>query len=94
LEVEMERFLYTVEEVAQMLGLGRTKVYELIKLGEIPSVRISRARRVSGDAVTAFIARLTSPATGAAVHMFPAATPEPSVSGTTMATEPDVEEAS
>lgn len=90
----MERILYTVEEVARMLGLGRTKVYELIRLGELSSVRISRARRVPGDAVSAFISRLMSPTGGqAAVHMLPAATPELSPPPETMTGEPDVEEA-
>jgi excisionase family DNA binding protein len=90
----MERMLYTVDEVARMLGLGRTKVYELIKLGELTSVQISRARRVPGDAVTAFIARLAARDVEAAVHMLPTPAPEPSAHGETMPEEPDVEEAS
>ena len=91
----MERILYTVEEVAQMLGLGRTKIYELIKLGELASVQIDRARRISGDAVDAFLARLTTPAvTLADVHRPIAGVDEPSPRSDTMQAEPDIREAS
>ena len=33
---------YTVEEVARVLGIGRTAAYEAVRLGTIPSVRIGR----------------------------------------------------
>ena len=89
----MERMLYTVDEVAGMLGLGRTKIYELIKLGELTSVQISRARRVPSDAVTAFIARLAARDGEVVVHTLRAPIPEPSARGETMPEEPDVEEA-
>jgi len=54
----VERLLYTVEEVARSLGLGRTKVYELIKAGELVSVRIGHARRIPAESLAAFMARL------------------------------------
>ena len=56
----MDRLLYTVEEAAQTLGLGRTKAYDLIKSGELASVRIGRSRRIPSEALTAFIAQLLS----------------------------------
>jgi excisionase family DNA binding protein len=66
----MERILYTIDEVAVALGLGRTKVYELIKTGQLGSVLIDRSRRVPAEAVTAFLACLQDRhvATGS-VHM-------------------------
>ena len=54
----MERLLFTVDEVATALGMGRTKVFELIKTGELESVRIGQSRRIPADALTAFMARL------------------------------------
>ncbi len=42
----MERILLRIEEVAKELGLGRTKVFELVAAGELPVVRIGRAVRV------------------------------------------------
>lgn len=36
----------TAEQVQQMLGVGRRKVYELLKSGEIPSIRMGRLYRI------------------------------------------------
>jgi excisionase family DNA binding protein len=49
--------LLTVPEVAQALGVCRASVYELLLLGQLPSVKIGRARRVPLVALEAFIAR-------------------------------------
>ena len=38
--------LFTVVEVAQFLGIGRSKVYELLYAGELKSVKIGGSRRV------------------------------------------------
>jgi excisionase family DNA binding protein len=39
----MEELLtYTVDQVAEKLGIGRVKAYEGVKAGEIPSLRIGR----------------------------------------------------
>ena len=57
----MERMLYTVDEVALMLGLGRTKVDELINAGDLDSVRIGQSRRIPADTVSSFVSRLRMP---------------------------------
>jgi excisionase family DNA binding protein len=54
------RLLLTVDEAADRLGLGRTKVYELLMRGDLPSVRIGTARRVPASALEAFVERLIS----------------------------------
>ena len=38
--------LLTVVEVAEVLGVGRSKVYELLYRGELKSVKIGSSRRV------------------------------------------------
>ena len=38
--------LLTVVEVARILGIGRSKVYELLYSGELKSVKIGASRRV------------------------------------------------
>lgn len=38
--------LLTVELAAEVLQLGRSKTYELIRRGDIPSVQIDGSRRV------------------------------------------------
>ena len=42
----MERLLMTVDEAAESLAIGRTKAYELVNSGIIPSVRFGRSLRV------------------------------------------------
>jgi excisionase family DNA binding protein len=38
--------LFTVVEVSRFLGLGRSKVYELLYSGELKSVKIGGSRRI------------------------------------------------
>jgi excisionase family DNA binding protein len=42
----MERVLLKPAEAAEMLGLGRSKTYQMMKAGEIPCVRIGKSVRV------------------------------------------------
>ncbi|MDQ6947320.1 MAG: helix-turn-helix domain-containing protein [Actinomycetota bacterium] len=43
---EIEPLLLRITEVATTLGLGRTKVFALVRSGELPVVRIGRSVRV------------------------------------------------
>ncbi|WP_037081007.1 excisionase family DNA-binding protein [Pseudonocardia spinosispora] len=54
------RVMHTVESAAQLLSISRTRVYELIKNGEIFSVRIGRLRRIPDDALRDFVRALTA----------------------------------
>lgn len=54
--VESERLLFKPSEVAGMLGIGRSKVYEMLQTGEIPSLRIGKAIRVSRKALEKWVA--------------------------------------
>jgi excisionase family DNA binding protein len=46
------------EDAARMLGIGRTKVYELMRSGDLCSVRVGGLRRVPVAALDEFVARL------------------------------------
>ncbi|MBS1848980.1 MAG: helix-turn-helix domain-containing protein [Actinobacteria bacterium] len=48
--------LLTTDEAADALALSRTMVFNLIRAGELRSVRIGRARRVPVDAINEFVA--------------------------------------
>ena len=50
--------LVTVEEGADMLGLKRSKMYELLMSGEVESLKIGKARRIPVEALDEFIGRL------------------------------------
>lgn len=43
---QLKPLLLRVEEVAQLLAIGRSTVYELIASGQLPSVKVGGARRV------------------------------------------------
>jgi excisionase family DNA binding protein len=49
------RLLLRPEEVAQALNVGRSTVFELMRTGELRSVKIGALRRVPTDAVTEFL---------------------------------------
>ncbi len=49
------RLLLRPEELAQALGIGRSKAYQLIASCQIPSLRIGRARRVTVRAAEAWV---------------------------------------
>jgi excisionase family DNA binding protein len=53
-----QQLLLRPTEAAHRLGIGRTKVYELMASGELRSVKIGGARRVSATALVDFVARL------------------------------------
>jgi excisionase family DNA binding protein len=55
----MENLLVTPEEVAAMLSIGRTKVYELLRSGRIRSIKIGGCRRVPTHALSRFIEDLS-----------------------------------
>lgn len=55
-----DRLLLRVEEAAELVGLGRSKVYELVQSGELESVTVGRARRIPRAAVDAFVEKLRS----------------------------------
>ena len=50
--------LLTVEETAEMLTISRWKVFELIRLQELRSVKIGGLRRVPRGAIDEYIAHL------------------------------------
>ena len=57
-EDDMDKLLLTPTEAATALGIGRSKVYELLQSGQLQSVHIGACRRVPADALTAFLEQL------------------------------------
>lgn len=50
--------LLTPEEAAQALRVGRSKVYDLMRSGQLRSVKIGGSRRVSAQALVEYVAAL------------------------------------
>jgi len=51
-----DQLLYRVEEVAEMLAIGRSKTYELIASGGLPMVHLGRCVRVPAEALQHWLA--------------------------------------
>ncbi|MFB4314766.1 helix-turn-helix domain-containing protein [Actinomadura sp. 21ATH] len=49
---------YTVEQVAEILQIGRDKVYALIRTGRLRSIKIGKLRRITDQHLAEFIASL------------------------------------
>lgn len=53
-----ERLAVSVHEACQIIGIGRTRLYQLINDGELASVRLGSRRLVKIEALREFIGRL------------------------------------
>jgi excisionase family DNA binding protein len=56
----MNKLLLTPEEAAEVLAIGRTRVYALMRSGDLMSVQIGHSRRVPVEALTTYVAALTA----------------------------------
>ena len=52
------RLLYKPEEAADALAVSRTRIYELIRGGQLESVKSGRNRRIPAEALDEYVARL------------------------------------
>jgi excisionase family DNA binding protein len=46
------------EEAAEALGIARTRVYQLMRVGELRSVKIGKLRRIPVAALQAYVEQL------------------------------------
>ena len=53
-------FLFDVKAVGKILSISRSAVYELIRKGELDTVRIGRSRRVTREQLDNFVNGLTT----------------------------------
>ncbi len=54
----MDKTLLRISECQTALGLGRSKVYELVTSGELRAIHIGRAVRIPASEVARFVERL------------------------------------
>jgi len=53
----MEQLLLRVSEAAKIVGLGKSKTYELVASGALPSIRIGSTIRIPTKALEAWVSR-------------------------------------
>jgi excisionase family DNA binding protein len=49
---------YTVEQIAEALQIGRDKVYQLLRTGQLNSIKIGSSRRITSHQLAEFISSL------------------------------------
>jgi excisionase family DNA binding protein len=54
----MDKLLMNPKEAAEMLSISRSKLYELLAAGTLPSVRIDGCRRIAVDVLRAYVDQL------------------------------------
>lgn len=52
------RLLLSVDEATAALGISRSKVYQYLRTGRLPSVTLGRRRLIRSDDLCAFVAEL------------------------------------
>ena len=57
-----QQLLYTIDQAASALQLGRTSLKQLVQRGDLVSVKIGRSRRVPLSALTSYVERLQAEA--------------------------------
>jgi excisionase family DNA binding protein len=62
----MDKLLYRPKEAAKALGIGRDKLYDLIRSGRLDSVKDGGARFITADAMRAYVELLRAEASEAA----------------------------
>lgn len=58
----MDRLLLRVAEAAELMGISRSKAYEMISAGILPSVRVGGSLRIPVDELRAWIKNQCQPA--------------------------------
>lgn len=57
----MDKLLFTMEEAAEVLSVGRSTVYDLVRMRLLDTVSIGRSRRVPASALRELVERLRQP---------------------------------
>lgn len=54
----MHTYLYTIPKAAAALGIGRSKLYQLLSSGEITSVKVGSRRMIPPSSMATFVGSL------------------------------------
>lgn len=56
--LDRPRVLYRVDEAAELLSVSKSRVYELIRSGQIRTVKVGKSHRVPARSLDEYVARL------------------------------------
>lgn len=54
----MNKLCYTADEAATLLSVSKSRIYDLLRSGELPSVKVGRSRLVKATDLDAFVTSL------------------------------------
>ncbi len=57
-QTSLEPLLYKPEQAAEIIGIGRSKIFELMAGGQIASVQIGRYRRIPRESLERYVREL------------------------------------
>lgn len=61
-----ERLLYRVGEAAQILAVSRSRMWEIVLRGDIDSLKLDGSRRITRNAIEAYVTKLAGGGDGPA----------------------------
>lgn len=64
--ITMIKLLYRIPEAAELVGLGRSKLYEEMAAGRLAFVKVGTRRLIPGDALIAYVEMVKLEAEGSA----------------------------
>lgn len=56
--LDRPRVLYRIEEAAELLSVSKSRVYELIRSGQLRTVKVGKSHRVPARSLDDYVARL------------------------------------
>jgi len=65
---ELQKLAYSIADAVKVTGVGRSRLYELIKSGDIPTRKCGARTLIRHQDLQAFIDALPNPSTGEKRH--------------------------
>lgn len=62
--LDRPRVLYRIEEAAQLLSVSKSRVYELIRSGQLRTVKVGKSHRVPARSLDEYVALLLRGSSG------------------------------
>lgn len=56
--LDRPRVLYRIDEAAELLSVSKSRVYELVRSGQLRTVKVGKSHRVPARSLDEYVARL------------------------------------
>jgi excisionase family DNA binding protein len=62
--LDRPRVLYRIDEAAELLSVSKSRVYELVRSGQLRTVKVGKSHRVPARSLDEYVSRLLRGAAG------------------------------